>query len=61
MIHSARRVWGMVYRHICLYRRSWPRLVEIAYWPTLELLIWASPRHFPPVLPARRPSWAPVR
>jgi ABC-2 type transport system permease protein len=29
-----------VYRHLILYRRSWPRLVEIAYWPTLQLLIW---------------------
>jgi len=37
---STRRVWGLVYRHLTLYRRSWPRLVEIAYWPTLQLLIW---------------------
>jgi ABC-2 type transport system permease protein len=37
---SFRRVWGLVYRHLTLYRRSWPRLVEIAYWPTLQLLIW---------------------
>ncbi len=37
---SARRIWGLIYRHLCMYRRSWPRLVEIAYWPTLELLIW---------------------
>jgi ABC-2 type transport system permease protein len=35
-----RRIWGMVYRHLAIYRRSWPRLVEIAYWPTLNLLIW---------------------
>ncbi len=35
-----RRVWGLVYRHLALYRRSWPRVVELAYWPTLELLIW---------------------
>jgi len=37
---SARRIWGMVYRHLAVYRRSWPRLVEIAYWPTLNLMIW---------------------
>ncbi len=43
---SARRVWGMVYRHLALYRRSWPRLVEIAYWPTLELLIWGFTANF---------------
>lgn len=40
MRSSARRIWGLVYRHLAVYRRSWPRLVEIAYWPTLELLIW---------------------
>jgi len=43
---AARRVWGMVYRHAALYRRSWPRLVEIAYWPTLELLIWGFTANF---------------
>ncbi len=37
---SLRRIWGMVYRHAAMYRHSWPRLVEVAYWPTLELLIW---------------------
>lgn len=39
-MRSLRRVWGMVYRHLAVYRKSWPRLVEIAYWPTLNLLIW---------------------
>jgi ABC-2 type transport system permease protein len=37
---SARRIWGLIYRHIALYRRSWPRLLELAYWPTLEMCIW---------------------
>ena len=37
---ALRRVWGLIYRHVALYRRSWPRLVEIAYWPTLNMLIW---------------------
>ena len=37
---SARRVWGLMYRHLALYRRSWPRLVELAYWPTLQMCIW---------------------
>ena len=35
-----RRIWGLIYRHACMYRRSWPRLAEIAYWPTLNMLIW---------------------
>jgi ABC-2 type transport system permease protein len=37
---SARRIWGLMYRHLCLYRRSWPRLVELAYWPILQMCIW---------------------
>ncbi len=37
---AARRIWGILYRHLSLYRRSWPRLLEIAYWPTVQMLIW---------------------
>ncbi len=37
---SLRRIWAMIYRHLAVYRRSWPRVAEIAYWPTLNLLIW---------------------
>jgi len=37
---AARRVWGMLYRHLALYRRSWPRLLELAYWPVLQMCIW---------------------
>jgi len=37
---SLRRIWGMMYRHLALYRRSWPRLLELAYWPVLQMCIW---------------------
>lgn len=37
---SLRRIWGMMYRHLALYRRSWPRLLELTYWPTLQMCIW---------------------
>ena len=43
---SARRVWGMMYRHLCLYRRSWPRVVELAYWPLLQMFIWGFTASF---------------
>jgi ABC-2 type transport system permease protein len=43
---SARRIWGLMYRHIALYRRSWPRLLELAYWPTLQLCIWGFTASF---------------
>lgn len=37
---TRRRVWGIMYRHLALYRRSWLQLVELAYFPTLQMLIW---------------------
>ena len=37
---ALRRIWGLIYRHIALYRTSWPRVLELAYWPTLQLCIW---------------------
>jgi ABC-2 type transport system permease protein len=37
---SLRRIWGLLYRHLSLYRRSWPRVLELAYWPTLQMCIW---------------------
>jgi ABC-2 type transport system permease protein len=35
-----RRVWAIVYRHLALYRRSWPRVFELMYWPSLQMLVW---------------------
>ena len=43
---SARRVWGLMYRHLALYRRSWPRLLELAYWPVLNMCIWGFTARF---------------
>lgn len=37
---GARRVWGLVYRHIALYRRSPIRVVELMYWPILQMVVW---------------------
>jgi ABC-2 type transport system permease protein len=45
-MHSARRIWGMLYRHLALYRRSWPRLLELAYWPVLQMCIWGFTARF---------------
>lgn len=40
MTGSTQRIWGMVLRNLYLLRSSWPRLFELAYWPTFSLLIW---------------------
>lgn len=37
---STRRVGAMVLRHLYLMRGSWPRLLEIAYWPVVSMVIW---------------------
>lgn len=37
---ALRRVWGLVYRHLALYRRSWPRVLELMYWPVLQMVVW---------------------
>ena len=34
------RVRALFLRHMYLYRRSLPRLMEIFYWPFLDLLVW---------------------
>jgi ABC-2 type transport system permease protein len=46
MIASLRRIWGMMYRHLALFRRSWPRLLELAYWPVLQMCIWGFTASF---------------
>ena len=37
---SARRIGGMVLRYFYLMRSSWPRLIELAYWPTVQMILW---------------------
>jgi ABC-2 type transport system permease protein len=34
------RVTALIVRHLYLYRRSLPRIMEIFYWPFLDLVIW---------------------
>jgi ABC-2 type transport system permease protein len=34
------RITALVVRHLYLYRRSLPRIMEIFYWPFLDLVIW---------------------
>ncbi len=34
------RITALIFRHLYLYRRSLPRIMEIFYWPFLDLVIW---------------------
>ncbi len=37
---SPRRVSTMVLRYFYLLRGSLPRIIELAYWPTMQMMIW---------------------
>ena len=37
---SGGRIGALVLRHTYLLRRSWPRLLELTYWPTVQMIIW---------------------
>ncbi len=37
---NVRRIIALMQRHYYLYRSSWTRIVELMYWPIMELLLW---------------------
>jgi len=37
---SPRRVGAMVLRYWYLLRSSWPRLLDLMYWPTVQMITW---------------------
>ncbi|MEN9681098.1 MAG: hypothetical protein RLZZ627_991 [Pseudomonadota bacterium] len=37
---SSRRIAAMVTRYGYLMLASWPRLLELAYWPTIQMILW---------------------
>jgi ABC-2 type transport system permease protein len=34
------RIGAMILRHFYVMKTSWPRLLEMAYWPTMQMVIW---------------------
>ncbi len=37
---SLRRVAAMALRYLYLLRQSWPRILELMYWPTVQMVLW---------------------
>jgi len=37
---SWHRVGAIILRHLYVLRRSWPRILELAYWPTVQMITW---------------------
>ena len=34
------RISALLIRHLYLYQRSFPRIMDIVYWPVMEILVW---------------------
>ena len=34
------RIFALMLRHYYLYRGSWPRIIELAYWPLMQIFLW---------------------
>ncbi len=43
---AGRRIAALMLRHWYLIRSSWPRLVELTYWPTVHLIMWGFLQNF---------------
>jgi len=37
---SLQRIYAMCLRYLYLLRSSWPRIIELAYWPTVQMILW---------------------
>ncbi len=37
---AAGRIGAMILRHVYLLRTSWPRVFELMYWPTIQMVLW---------------------
>lgn len=40
VVFSGQRIFAMVLRYWYLLRSSWPRLLELIYWPAVQMLMW---------------------
>jgi ABC-2 type transport system permease protein len=45
-VFSPGRVWAMLLRYLYILRSSWPRTLELLYWPTLQVLVWGFMSQF---------------
>ncbi len=54
---SPRRVCAMVLRHWYLLSSSWPRILDLMYWPTVQMLTWG----FLQIYVARNSGFLPPR
>ena len=49
---SLNRISALFIRYFYLLKSSWPRIIEIAYWPTMQMVVWGFvSKHFAPSSP----------
>ncbi|HHJ38358.1 MAG: ABC transporter [Methylothermaceae bacteria B42] len=46
MLASLGRIHALVVRYLYLLKGSWPRLLELAYWPTVQMILWGLINRF---------------
>lgn len=46
MLQSLNRVAALAMRYLYLLRASWPRLLELMYWPTVQMILWGLINRF---------------
>ena len=46
MAGSLVRMTALVVRYLYLMRSSWPRILELAYWPTVQMILWGLINQF---------------
>ena len=40
LLSPAGRIGALALRHYYLFRGSWPRILELGYWPFMQILLW---------------------
>ena len=46
LLFSSYRIKAMILRYWFLLRGSWPRVVELIYWPVVQMILWGFISHF---------------
>lgn len=46
ILQSLNRILALVVRYCYLLRASWPRIIELAYWPTAQMILWGFINRF---------------
>jgi ABC-2 type transport system permease protein len=40
------RIAAVMLRHLYILRTSWPRIIELAYWPVMQMILWGFINQF---------------